>query len=55
MIKPMPKNQSKIENIINALITQLISILEEDWEENQVSTFLISSQSIEETVSNDDK
>lgn len=54
IINPTPKKQSKTGNSVDALITQLNSILEEDWGSDQVSTFLVSCQSIEETELDDD-
>lgn len=55
IIKPTVKKQSGTENTLNALITQLTSMLDKDWERNQVLTFLTLCQSTEDLVLNDDR
>ena len=55
IINLTPKKQSKTGNSVDAFITQLNSILEEDWGDDQVSTFLVSCQSIEETEPDNDE
>lgn len=54
IIKPTAKKQSEIGNTLNALITQLTSMLDEDLERDPVSMFLTLCQSTDEPVPNDD-
>lgn len=54
IIKPMAKKWNKTRNTLNTLITHLISMLNEDWERDQISTFLTLCQSTKNPVSNND-
>lgn len=46
----MPKRQGGVEST-KVLITELISLLEKDWEEDQVLTFLTTYKKDKDTVS----
>lgn len=50
----MAKKQSEIRNTFNMLITQFTSILNKNWEEDQVSIFLILYQNTEDLIPNND-